>query len=503
MMSWLKVMTAPNGLTPTRRSKVKKDQTQRKTTVNNRLRLSLSLSILFFLPEQGMADTREEQLFIKCYSQFTQSFPGNQHPRRLEVARGDQDAVSACMQILRSIDLSQTPLSVQADADQLAALQTFHQLHHHLFLDKTFTAIGDNLRLTATRALIDPATPSFYWTYSLFSPTVAASQIVQLAQTPLAVRSLSQPNVGHFRFRGEDVSNSDFIFGNSTPFPDRGRLLGFRLADATRLNYTYLKTRDNETERGQVEVLKHLGAGVIGSTPYFLRTVDENQNFKADGALKMPRKWGRALFHDLFCRELPVIRSEDAQPFVEEGSDIAFRQSSGCVGCHASMDRVAAGIRNFRYLGLGNGNTEPSLGGYYIDLYQTDKTSEPAWPTSADRDYHRRPNKGVFMMRTHDGQLIEQNFSTLAELGQIIANTEDFYICQASRYYAYLMGVEVELRDWQASNAPSLSTEDQKHLNQVIRLGKGLREHQDLVQLLEDILQLPDYGKELKGPGGM
>ena len=98
------------------------------------------------------------------------------------------------------------------------------------------------------------------------------------------------------------------------------------------------------------------GGGFIGNHNYLMTTYMSDTSFVPDGAVSTNRSWARAVLADTLCREIPVIRDEDAQPFVVATSNTPFRQYSACSRCHATADRMASLVNPLKW------NHLPTLG---------------------------------------------------------------------------------------------------------------------------------------------
>ena len=102
-------------------------------------------------------------------------------------------------------------------------------------------------------------------------------------------------------------------------------------------------------------------------------------------------------------------------------------------------------------------------------------------------------------MRGYDGTLYSQTISAtndvdgLTQLGQAIANTNDLYTCAASRYFEFLTGISVSLQDVGDPRYSPLSPDDLQYRTIVHQLGISLKTHQNLQQLIREIITLPMY----------
>ena len=102
-------------------------------------------------------------------------------------------------------------------------------------------------------------------------------------------------------------------------------------------------------------------------------------------------------------------------------------------------------------------------------------------------------------MRGYDGTLYSQTISAtndvdgLTQLGQAIANTNDLYTCAASRYFEFFTGITVSLQDVGDPRFVPLTQDDLEYRSIVHQLGISLKTHQNLQQLIREIISLPLY----------
>ncbi len=267
------------------------------------------------------------------------------------------------------------------------------------------------------------------------------------------------------------------------------------------------------------EITGNEGGGFLGNHNYFLTTfMQPSSTFKPDGALKTNRTWGRALFSDALCREIPVVREADVTAFVDAASPVPFRQYAACTACHASLDGGVSGvIRNVRWNILDNIDQDPPLPDLYgimgIHRFLPSLNENQEWPADSGsdafrNDYSKRAPFGRLYFRNLHGNLVNQEVRSIEELGAAIRSQDDYYACFAKRYYKYFMGIDVELGDPGRAQAPTLNPAEAHHLAKVLELGDRLKTSKSLRQLIFDIIgsdeyRMSDYGVSYAGsPGG-
>ena len=210
-----------------------------------------------------------------------------------------------------------------------------------------------------------------------------------------------------------------------------------------------------------------------------------------DDGEAMHRSWGEAVFKDLLCRDLPVVRSQDAISFVRENSDIPFRQGISCMQCHSSMDGLAKAVSNTSIV-RADTTGDRNIGLSTAHVYKHETTEAPLWEeVDRDPDHYRRPLSIHFYFRSAvDGRLHDRKFSSLDELSRyIVNNVEDFYTCAAKRYFNFFTGINVPLFDQgDLSNRIDLSPEMEYYHSMVLELGKDFRQDRNLYTLIEKII---------------
>lgn len=423
--------------------------------------LALALAFMLSVPTVAAAEPLSEvALYHRCYVRMTGLFPDyQQDPGLNQVRQGQASGVEACLAVLDQAMLMAQGTVEQPAPEPLAedVLSRFHRLHSSWFLNPRFQEF-DDISL-GTESLYDPTEPAAYITRALLNPTVPASSILT-AQDHLRV--LRRPSQGTLY----ELGSQDFAF-DDPPLLRLGPMAGVEVAGPLARDYRLPDDEEIEEEgddlprRGTFEIGAHYGGGVLGSSSYLLLNVSEALDFSANGGRKMPRKWAKAILHDVLCRDLPAIRVEDAIPFVVADSAVPFRRQTNCTQCHASIDRIASTIRGFRYaLLVGEGIAN---GGYFATFAAATRPQDSGWPAIEDPDYGLRPAHGTLYFRDHAGELVDLPLRDPADLGRQLAQLDGPYICLAQRYYRYFTGIEAYIGDPQnfplPLTAPTPATE--------------------------------------------
>ena len=444
----------------------------------------LILLVALFIPLSLKAELLSNvALYQRCYGHLTESRPDPSALRTQQVRSGQKSAIAACLEVLRSAQIGPDGRLVSKNPETLNVMRVFQNLHMSWFMIKELPDLAGGPSNIGNRGIVDASIPAYYFTRALFDPVVGIQSVVTGTSDLRALRSnqVADPNV--FPPTGRNIS--EYIF-NSMRFIPLGLLEGVQTQAMESWAYTI-----NEAS-GSVNMFQHWGGGLLGSPAYLLQTVQESPfDFKSDGGLKMPRKWARDLYSDILCRSLPAVRRSDSDKFIVAGSSVPFRTSGACVSCHASMDRTASVIRNFRYLPL-VGTSPKILGGLFPVQHTTNKPqASPGWPAESDADFAHRPTAGVLFLRNYKGDLVDLSVSGLAGLGAALADLDDFYICAAKRYYRYFTGIDAVIGD--PEQTQDLTDFDKAQRDLVIELGLRLKSHKDPMRIIEDILSLADY----------
>ncbi|MBT5094399.1 MAG: hypothetical protein HOM21_09170, partial [Halobacteriovoraceae bacterium] len=85
-----------------------------------------------------------------------------------------------------------------------------------------------------------------------------------------------------------------------------------------------------------------------------------------------------------------------------------------------------------------------------------------------------------------------EKLNNLKELGELLAGSDDLYVCAAKRYFQFFTGINIKIEDFSISEG-NASIEEQQYLRMIIGLGKSLKEHQSLAKLIESIIDSPTY----------
>lgn len=414
-------------------------------------------------------------VYTRCYQQITGISLPTDHVYISGVKNGSIDPIVACMNVLRSAKLTANNQVNLQNPDATLVLQNFQRLHLSWFAEKDIPVIrapGDSARAAD---LLDTTSPALYFTHALFANNVDYRQVVTSTEYLKPIRSNAPVTEGPASGQTAD----SFQLTSTFNFASTGKLLGIETVFPQQLTYI-----DANAVTTSFSIYYTKGGGFLGSDAYVMNNLGGDHLLRAS-VTRMPRRWGRTVYHDALCRELPVVRYEDAEPFVDNNSSIPFRQSNECVTCHVSMDRISAVMRDATYV--------YGPFGIFVKYEPVSEAAEASWPVDYDGAYYRRPPNGNLYYRNYRGNLVDITVSGVEELGQAIAQQDDYYLCSAKRYYQYFTGIEVDMGDLGDPSHRRLSERELYHRDIVINLGLQLKQHQKLETLVEDILSLPNY----------
>ena len=445
--------------------------------------------------------TEEVMRFKKCYALFVRENPASS-PLLAQVKSGSISGTAGCMQLLDKGTLGSDDeiqkVSGVHDEVGMKVLKTFNILHQSFFEMASYATLMDSAEY-GTQDIIDANEQAYHLTYVLLKRNEQYKNIVTRNTT---LKSIRKSDKSQRTKRVHDFGPMIFYSGNIHDgdsnnyrqwIPDfvtpTGKLVGITpLHD----NNPAPTMPAPNNEYGGHDMNRHFGAGVIGTQSYLLAntaiTFNESQRF-SDGGIIVNRRWSKAVFGDLLCRPVPVLRNSDAVAEVNMNSNLPFRKGISCMGCHSSMDPMAGVLRNVMTLGTSRSDAgghpavrffakrDPSMG--FIDHPVTD----------GNADYSKGLPDGRLRYRSFDGKLISEQVNDLDDLGEAIAAQEDLYACAAKRYFRFMTGITADLSDSGDINSPKLNQGDTEARNKVIQLGRELKAHQNLKQLLKSIIE--------------
>jgi len=492
-----------------------------------RLIPSFLLLAFVFTTSAKAQELSELQLFYRCYSHITDERPKTNLPELLSVKNGTSSAVDACLQVLNRASLvSQggTRISDINDLSSVSVLRTFHNLHSSWFQKKDFSIMGEEALCYghALGDLFDVSAPALFYTKALLKSNTNFSSILTGTDGLEALREEQEPVLGAISkqntsyFLDQRVNSGDplnlTVWTQARKAPT-GTMYGVRqalplMAPVLRTEFIGFSAPNYKVEDLNLDIKKSLGGGLLGTQEYLLMngiiggSSHAPDDVHATGTVEVSRLWSKAVYEDLLCRELPLVRLTDSQAGVAPNSSVTFRNAANCVQCHVSMDQMANAVRNIKH--ATGGRTGDTCNSYRtpkentLRLVYEKQSSEPTegdvWLSEPDDDFDKRPAFGRLYYRGTEGKLVNKRVNGLEELGQALLAEDDIYICAAKRYLRHFTGMNANVNDLNDPlNQVILNEKDQAIRNYVISLGKKLKSHQDMKLMIKDIIESPLY----------
>ena len=473
---------------------------------------TMLLFLLTLSPSLVMATVSDElKRFNKCYALFVGERVKTSDALWKAVETGKKTGTDACMEIFDKATLTAGRITQTPDQLGTKVLNNFLRFQQSQFKVPDFKASLGNGTDRYTVDVNDTNEAAYHFVYSLFSKDQKYSDSLTRKFSLRGIRNVNSAN------RSRSIANVDFpafyqgtynrvldangssiyVPNNLSPFSpnfvDTGRLTGIVRND----------TKNTITNIANVKAMgftdhninQHIGGGAIGTQSYLLGNLGK-EGF-SNGGTGLFRRWGKHVMDDFLCRELPALRTTDVVNEIAITSKIAFRTGISCMACHSSMDPLAGVLRNGNIARSNNGNLPTRLT-FFSERPPTLAFAE--MPTLAnDGNYFRRPANGRLYYRSYDGKLVKEDVLGAQELGEVLAQTNDFYVCAAKRYYKFLTGINVDLADLGNINTPKFEKGVEFQRNKIIKMGLELKSHQSGRLLIKNIIEqkafiYPDQG---------
>lgn len=484
------------------------------------------------------------EIFNRCYMKMFKSVvprtAGLAQTLQQNVAAKKMTGPAACYALLTQSQFNDngvmrgpasSTLAKLSDAENKQLISTFHNFHNSWFSQRAMTFLNAD---QTPFLLKDADEPSLYLTRSLFGKSVPLSTFFTATESLQGIRT--NPDAGTNRWASKPFTAMNeanyknqypgqmvISYGlanttaalNSYLVPDNklisyGQLVGVKTADPLILP-TVLMTFSRLTDpvmhadlnaavvakRTNLNILEHLGGGVLGSQVFILKNTNLTLNQIAGSNNKpdqlIARRLASRVFEDLLCHQMPTLLPTDniVKNRVQPNSEFGFRQSTSCMTCHSSLDPMAYTFRNYASYRTSpnanvNANALPSpeaIRGYGSSIVGIAKL--PA--NTASTLFTLKNPTGELNYRDHTGLLVTQQVTSNIDLGQKLAQSNDFYRCVAKRYYEFFTGFKVNLSV--ANIVPESDTATAKyHRKQVYDMATRLKTSQNLNKLIQEIL---------------
>ncbi len=537
--------------------------------------LLVSATWMMGQPAHAQYASPEIAKYHRCYTIFTKRRAPKDDSRLMRVKAGTLKSSDACKELLKLAQLvpsegnpnRHTLSGGPNNYNSLAAdiLNTFHIFHRQWFKShrwhEAFSEPMDN-RLGSAYDLYDSGESAYFLDNALFNPSFRYDKIVTHPTSFQAVRvtngtteaaqsrtySLSarmmyevygwddfeHPTIYHpmkierpWVYAGKNGTPMTW----SPPLIPVGRLIGVETMPS--LSSSKLPAFDSNAlyqlpELEQVSITDFRiskGAGILGSVPFILLNWGQPISYAVDGGKYVPRRLSAAIFRDLLCRELPVLRAQDIHVGthdsykVDSASPLSFRKSKTCMQCHATMDNLGYAYRNLLPVtSIYEYTTE--YASIHLAMAPISRPLESSRPNQ-DPKFATRPAMGRLYYRSYNGNLVDlelynpqdnassyNKIPALQLLGEALADQEDLYVCAAQRYFKFLTNIDVNIGDLE--DAGSLNGKNQEYRDFVIKLGKEFKSeidsagnsgNQQVIDLISKIIDseaflLPGQGVE-------
>jgi hypothetical protein len=407
----------------------------------------------------------------RCSRQFTNMEPEIAAKELLdEVRKGVITGSFACRQLLERASLDKDGVLKSNNEVAQNILLNFQKVHNNWFNEWNFFT---SMSTWGTFEILDPGVMGLYFTRSLFDENFSLKQILKGNESFEGYRESKFPQqyLQH-KFKDEPrykVADYKFVFGHSFDGeyknwnPQRvptGKLMGVKRIPYNRdILPIMVNSKDNQEEirpakelKVNKDIHKGLGGGLLGNENYISLNLGQELGTSMDGGRVIPRRWAAAVVKELLCRELPVVPIITAKKFVQKNSSLSFRKEASCMGCHTTMDNLAYLARNVEqgYSADAGGDGmihSTHLRTYYPKKYLKAEMKAP----DKDKDFHLRPAHGRFIYNDVYNKAYDVKVESLDQLGEIITNLDDFYLCTAKKYFKFLTGSDVSMDIFGAS----------------------------------------------------
>lgn len=441
--------------------------------------------------QNAFSDSSDVFRFNRCYAQFTRHKVSSKNELLRQVKNSRVSGSEACLQLLSEAGLADSgKLKTQTD-ESISILRTFQSFHRSWFRAYNLNVLTPDYAVTD---FFDSNEMGYHVTLSLFSDDYKFSNIVTSKVSYKGVRKADATPTHIFddQLGIPTLRKRTWMRGDNMPWDPKlvsfGTLIGIeKITDGAnilkvRLGEDYnIKPDSEEGIKIQVDANKTLGAGVLGSIPYLLLNSGQYRDHM-DGGLKIHRRWSQSVLNDLLCREMPVLKQKDVENLIDPKSNIAFRRSTQCMQCHATMDEMAGVIRNVQLFDTSHILTKNIVRGVFVHRTREKSTN-----------YHSQPTKGSIYFRNYEDRVVKQNFESLEDFGNWLASTDDLYLCTAKKYFTFLTGLNVDIiAAGNSENSPDLQANNERR-SFVLEQALDFKKHQSLKKLVSKIIDSPYY----------
>lgn len=479
----------------------------------------LTIVWTFMSPPVFAAQTLSaEAVYRRCYIKFVRNIPNESDPLLLAARNESLTGAEACSQLLRRADWDTNGTLVRRQEEEARAIvRTFNELHRSWFSVDSLPSV------TASYLIHDAEEPALFFTRAAFQPNTPFRSVLTSPSGLMGVRDqATYPNeISNFMAQTFFRYLSGYPYSESNQFhltvnvltrdPVRGAvspaqiqrmdLSSDQLVEVGHLvgvkpslplvlpAVQYAALADGEIRKAVGSNMEnhnlrmHFGGGVLGSQAFVMKNVNLGGFVVPRDYELINRRLTAKIFEDLLCHQLPTLSDDDVLAEVIPESVHPFQRTSSCMRCHSSIDKAAFGYRNLvTYLtSPGPNKLRQTIG--------TPSSGVGRLPTMAGAQHFAlQPPQGVLHYRDLlTGTLRRAQFGNLNQLGTLLTNHNDFYLCATKRYYRFLTGVNVDVTKL------AVSAQDLVHQQRVRQMAAQLKAHQNVRQLLNDMIASPAF----------
>ncbi len=421
-------------------------------------------------------------------------------------------------------------------------IRRFHQYHETFFKSDKFQHVFNEFGYT--KMLHDTGAPAAYFTLATFAPGSEYSRAVTESSALQVIRagSSTSPYGNLFRDPNGSAQSLTRYIGSEVYGTDRGLFSGIRLISSPSSfaasggvpptseqasNFESWDFRPSQAvAQGWSPLWKNtLGGGFMGDPSFLLLNSGMPTNQVSNGSMTLPRRWSREVMNAALCRNGPYLKSSAPTLALDRSTHAQrppFREPTGCLQCHSTMDPLAIGIKNLRVVEFSeklpvapaNSVIAPETTVFYPVMFRIQSnqvlgtsSSLPnsfVWPAPASgiTNFHRSRVHGRFTFTSAwDGNQVSQTFDAnpqltdqLSSLGTLLRNSQDYYLCGTIRYFEMLSGVKIPL---ESENLPDLSPStpayEKKIWADLRPVAQQFLSHKNSKTLLKQLVRTPQF----------
>ncbi len=421
-------------------------------------------------------------------------------------------------------------------------VRRFHQYHETFFKSDKFQHVFNEFGYT--KMLHDTGAPAAYFTLATFAPGSEYSRAVTESSALQVLRagSATSPYGNLFRDPNGNAQSLTRYIGSEVYGTDRGLFSGIRIISSPSSlvasggvpptseqasNFDSWAFRPSQAvTQGWSPLWKNtLGGGFMGDPSFLLLNSGMPIDQTSNGSMTLPRRWSREVMNAALCRNGPYLKSTAPTLALDRSTHAQrppFREPTGCLQCHSTMDPLAIGIKNLRVVEFSerlpaapaNSLIAPETTLFYPMIYRIQAnqvlSSQPSlpnsffWPAPASgvTNFHRSRVHGRFTYTSAwDGNQVSQTFDAnpqqtdqLTSLGNLFRNSQDYYLCGTIRYFEMLSGVKIPLESESLPDlSPSTPAYEKKIWADLRPLAQQFLSHKNSKTLLKQLLRTPQF----------